>query len=179
MCFACASYPADYLLLSEPMRVCRDRLLILLVLYSRHWHCIWRYVIMLEDPEFSSTQQVDKGHVGGRYFLAKHPQAMAKLEAELDAAGLLVTAQRPRPRAITFADISKLRYLDCVVKVACKSAPVLLGGTGDLSHRFVAEWSICGKLYMRCRAEVFSLWPWQSTGPHVRAASSLSCALQW
>ena len=42
---------------------------------------------------------------------------MARLEAELDAAGLLVTAERPQPRAFTFADISKLRYLDCVIKV--------------------------------------------------------------
>ena len=52
---------------------------------------------------------------------------MAKLEAELDAAGLLVTPERPQARAFTFADISKLRYLDCVIKVragtqqACKS----------------------------------------------------------
>ena len=52
-----------------------------------------------------------------RYFLAQHPQAMAKLEAELDAAGLLVTAERRQPRAFTFADISKLRYLDCIIKV--------------------------------------------------------------
>lgn len=42
---------------------------------------------------------------------------MAKLEAELDAAGLLVTAERREPRAFTFADISKLRYLDCIIKV--------------------------------------------------------------
>jgi len=49
--------------------------------------------------------------------LAQHPEAMAKLEAELDAAGLLVTTERPQPRAFNFADISKLRYLDCVIKV--------------------------------------------------------------
>ncbi len=42
---------------------------------------------------------------------------MAKLEAELDAAGLLVTPERPQPRSFTFADISKLHYLDCVIKV--------------------------------------------------------------
>jgi len=42
---------------------------------------------------------------------------MAKLEAELDAAGLLVTTERSQPRAFNFADISKLRYLDCVIKV--------------------------------------------------------------
>ena len=61
------------------------------------------------------------------YLLAKHPEAMAKLEAELDAAGLLVTPARPRPRPFTFADISKLRYLDAVLKVLlgspCPSYP--------------------------------------------------------
>jgi hypothetical protein len=41
---------------------------------------------------------------------------MAKLEAELDQAGLLVTAQRPQPRAFTWADVGKLTYLDCVIK---------------------------------------------------------------
>ena len=49
--------------------------------------------------------------------LAQHPEAMAKLEAELDAAGLLVTTERPQPRPFDFADISKLHYLDCVIKV--------------------------------------------------------------
>ena len=42
---------------------------------------------------------------------------MARLEAELDAAGLLVTPQRPRPRPLTYADISKLPWLDACVKV--------------------------------------------------------------
>jgi hypothetical protein len=45
---------------------------------------------------------------------------MAKLEAELDAAGLLKTPQNPTPRQFTHADIGKLRYLDCCIKVcAC------------------------------------------------------------
>lgn len=42
---------------------------------------------------------------------------MAKLEAELDEAGLLKSAANPNPREITYADISKLHYLDCVIKV--------------------------------------------------------------
>lgn len=50
------------------------------------------------------------------YLLATHPAAMAKLEAELDVAGLLVTPARPRPRPFTFPDISKLPYLDAVLK---------------------------------------------------------------
>ena len=52
-----------------------------------------------------------------RYFLAKNPEAMAKLEAELAEAGLLVTPTNPTPRAFTFADIGKLPYLDRVIKV--------------------------------------------------------------
>ena len=55
------------------------------------------------------------------YLLAKHPAAMAKLEAELDAAGLLVTPARPRPRPFTFPDISKLPFLDAVLKARCMS----------------------------------------------------------
>ena len=55
-----------------------------------------------------------------RYFLANNPKAMAKLEAELDAAGLLKTPQNPTPRPFTHADIGKLRYLDWCIKVcAC------------------------------------------------------------
>ena len=38
------------------------------------------------------------------------------MEAELDGAGLLVTAERPQPRSFTYADIGKLHYLECVIK---------------------------------------------------------------
>ncbi len=60
------------------------------------------------------------------YLLAKHPEVMAKLEAELDAAGLLVTPARPRPRPLAFADISKLRYMDCVLKARLFAARLVL-----------------------------------------------------
>ncbi|CAL8472312.1 g11855 [Coccomyxa elongata] len=58
------------------------------------------------------------------YFLATHPKAMARLEAELDAAGLLKTAANPQPRTVTYADISKLHFLDCAVKEAMRLQPV-------------------------------------------------------
>ena len=57
-----------------------------------------------------------------RYFLAKHPAAMKKLEEELDAAGLLKTPQNPDPRQFTYADIGKLRYLDWCIKVSTAGA---------------------------------------------------------
>lgn len=65
------------------------------------------------------------GAGGCRFNLIKHPQVMAKLEKELDAAGLLVTPERPEPRSFTFADI-QLPYLQAVVKVVKRSPlPIL------------------------------------------------------
>ena len=66
------------------------------------------------DPPGSETTGYTMAWV--LYLLAKHPAAMAKLERELDDAGLLVTPARPRPRPFTFYDISKLPYLDAVLK---------------------------------------------------------------
>lgn len=63
------------------------------------------------------------------YLLARHPQVQAKLEAELDAAGLLVTATRPAPRALEFKDLSQLRYLGVVIKESMRLVPVVAGGT--------------------------------------------------
>ena len=64
------------------------------------------------------------------YLLAKHPAAMANLEKELDDVGLLVTRARPRPRPFAFPDISRLPYLDAVLKArqAC-------GGVGAAHQR--------------------------------------------
>ena len=58
------------------------------------------------------------------FLLGKHPEAMARLETELDAAGLLVTEQRPAPRTFTYADISKLPWLDACVKARASSIRV-------------------------------------------------------
>ena len=52
-----------------------------------------------------------------RWFLATNPAALAKLEEELNASGLLKTAQHPSPRPFMHADISKLHWLDCCIKV--------------------------------------------------------------
>lgn len=51
-----------------------------------------------------------------RYLISQHPQAEAKIVAELDAAGLLVTAERPHPRAFAFEDLSALPYLSACIK---------------------------------------------------------------
>ena len=52
-----------------------------------------------------------------RYTIQQHPEVEAKLLAELDAAGLLVTADRPHPRPMEYADLGRLTYLTWVCKV--------------------------------------------------------------
>ena len=52
-----------------------------------------------------------------RYLIWQHPEVEARLAAELDDAGLLVTPQRPAPRAMEYADLSRLNYLSWVCKV--------------------------------------------------------------
>ncbi len=52
-----------------------------------------------------------------RWFLATNPAALAKLEDELNSNGLLKTVQNPGPRPFTHADIGKLHWLDCCIKV--------------------------------------------------------------
>ena len=48
-----------------------------------------------------------------------------KLEAELDAAGLLVTSERPVPRALEHADLSKLTFLCACLKEAMRLHPTI------------------------------------------------------
>lgn len=52
-----------------------------------------------------------------RYLLSQHPEAERRLAQELDAAGLLVTPERPHPRAMEYADLGRLTYLSWVCKV--------------------------------------------------------------
>ena len=60
-----------------------------------------------------------------RYLIWKHPEVEAKLVAELDQAGLLVTRERPHPRPMEYADLSGLTYLSWVCKVGWP-APFLM-----------------------------------------------------
>ena len=60
----------------------------------------------------------------------KNPAALARLEAELDQAGLLRSARNPNPRAFAFSDIGKLRWLDACIKVRepLRRASALIAG---------------------------------------------------
>ncbi len=49
--------------------------------------------------------------------MSQHPEVEARLAAELDAAELLATRARTRPRPLAHADLGRLVYLQCVLKV--------------------------------------------------------------
>lgn len=52
-----------------------------------------------------------------RLMISQHHDVEAKVVAELDALGLLITPSRPQPRAMTFEDITALEYTICAIKV--------------------------------------------------------------
>ncbi len=53
------------------------------------------------------------------YTICQHPEVEAKVAAELDVLGLLATPDRPQPRCMEHADLSRLTYLQCIIKVRC------------------------------------------------------------
>ena len=52
-----------------------------------------------------------------RFLISQNPEVEAKIVEELRSLGLLATPQQPQPRALEHADLSKLTYLSCAVKV--------------------------------------------------------------
>ena len=62
-----------------------------------------------------------------RWFLAQNPPALAKLEEELDTAGLLKSPKNPHPRSFTYGDIGRLHWLDCCIKVSAMSLLTAVG----------------------------------------------------
>ena len=52
-----------------------------------------------------------------RYLISQHPEVEKKILAELEELQLLQTAQNPKAREMTYADLSKLTYLNAVIKV--------------------------------------------------------------
>ncbi|CAL8465333.1 g4868 [Coccomyxa elongata] len=67
------------------------------------------------------------------YLLSQHPDVERKLAQELDAAGLLVTPERPNPRPMEFADLAALPYLSWVSKEAMRVRPVASTGTSRVT----------------------------------------------
>ena len=52
-----------------------------------------------------------------RYLISQHPEVEEKILAELADLHLLKTEHNPKPREMTYADLSKLTYLNAVIKV--------------------------------------------------------------
>ncbi len=49
--------------------------------------------------------------------ISQHPEVEAKVLAELDGLGLLVTPERPNPRPLEYDDLTKLTYTNNCIKV--------------------------------------------------------------
>lgn len=64
-------------------------------------------------------RQLDEGRCEWccRYLISQHPEVERKILAELEGLELLKTPQNPRPREMAYADLSKLTYLNAVIKV--------------------------------------------------------------
>lgn len=66
-----------------------------------------------------TTRSEAPSWVLGRYLISQHPEVEAKIVEELDSLELLITPERPRPREMVYADLSKMVYLNAVIKVGC------------------------------------------------------------
>ena len=67
-----------------------------------------------------------------RYFISQHPEVEARIVEELRSLDLLATPERPRARALEYADLGKLVYLSsaikvCVCRVVATRLPLLAG----------------------------------------------------
>ena len=77
--------------------------------------------------------------------ISQHPDVEAKVLAELDTLGLLVTPSKPQPRAMMFEDITALEYTICAIKV-CSGQKVV-----DASS------TACDLLPMNTAAHIYEL----------------------
>ncbi|BDA43361.1 Cytochrome P450 4e2 [Coccomyxa sp. Obi] len=82
--------------------------------------------------------------------LATHPAAQRAVAAELQKAGLLATPAQKIPRQLTYADLSRLPYLDAVVKESMRMFPVSASGLG----RYTTEPTILGGYLIPAGTEV-------------------------
>ena len=57
------------------------------------------------------------------YAICQHPEVEARVSAELAAAGLMATPERLQPRCMEHADLARLPYLQCVIKVGSFTEP--------------------------------------------------------
>ena len=70
-----------------------------------------------------------------RFAISQHPEVEAKIVDELQRHGLAATEENPNPRQLTYPDLSKLTYLQAVIKVSC------LTEHSHVSSQFLCAWS--------------------------------------
>lgn len=71
---------------------------------------------------FMGSRRVKAPCMGFRFMITQHPEVEAKVLAELDALGLLVTPERPNPRLLEYDDLTKLTYTNNCIKVSALSS---------------------------------------------------------
>ncbi len=67
-----------------------------------------------------------------RYLISQHPEVEAKVLAELESLQLMASPQLPSPRPLEYADLSKLTYLSCCIKVRVSYYLVATSGSVEL-----------------------------------------------
>jgi len=65
----------------------------------------------------SQTLTLNPAEFLRRLFISQHPEVEARVVEELRGLGLLATPEQPQPRALEHADLSRLTYLTCAIKV--------------------------------------------------------------
>jgi hypothetical protein len=77
----------------------------------------WRFCDLLSAQAADAANSQLRHCLIGRFFICQHPEVEARIVEELRGLGLLPTPKQPRPRVLEHADLGKLTYLTCAVKV--------------------------------------------------------------
>ena len=95
------------------------------------------------------------------FLVSQHPEVEANIVAELQQAGLLATPQQPEPRALQYEDLSRLQYLQMVIKARASCGAQNLAGYMHCNTSEVAVYSpvwcnaSCG------RPSGCTIWPYK------------------
>ncbi|EIE19060.1 cytochrome P450 [Coccomyxa subellipsoidea C-169] len=76
------------------------------------------------------------GHTGTfvLYLISQHPEVEAGIMEELDSLELTITPERPNPRPMVYGDLSKMVYLNAVIKEALRMYPPVSIGQVRVSN---------------------------------------------